>query len=173
MRIARSTLLTAVTMLGLCVQSAWADAFIDFFRHQQIGQEIWVQGPFRRNAQVKHLFKKDGKTGAVEYYTLFATVILPAHLIGNGVLHKAPRSSDVVVVFYPDESAVKDLPVEGNNVWFIGTLFGYQWGRQAITTSIGSGGYPYLLLQQVLPARVEQSPGLSFTPRHIHWQNGE
>lgn len=173
MRISRSALLTVVAMFGLCVQSAWADAFVDFFRHQQIGQEIWVQGPFRRNAQVKHLFKKDDKTGAVEYYTLFATVILPTRLIGKGVLHKAPQNSDVVVVFYPDESAVKDLPVEGDNVWFIGTLFGYQGGTTAITTSVGSGGYPYLLLKQVLPARVGQSPRPAFTCRQIHWQSSE
>lgn len=166
-------MLTGVLTLGLCIQSVWADAFIDFFRRQRIGQEIWIQGPFRRNAQVKHLFKKDDKTGTVEYYTLFATVILPTHLIGNGSLRKEPRNLDTVVVFYPDESVVKDLPVQGNDVWFIGTLFGYQGGTTAITTSVGSGGYPYLLLKQVSPTRVEQSPRLSFTRRQIHWQNGE
>lgn len=158
MCIFRSALLTGVVTLGFFIQSVWADAFVDFFRHQQIGQEIWVQGPFRRNAQPKRLFKRDERTGAVEHYTLFATVILPTQLIGNGSLSKEPRGVDVVVVFYPEESIVNDLPVAGDNVWFNGTLFGYQGGKTAITTAVGAGGYPYLLLKKVLPARSEQPP---------------
>ena len=59
------------------------------------------------------------------------------------------------MVFYPDEKVVKDLPIEGDNVWFTGTLLGYQYG-DGITTGAGIGGYPYLLFKSMEPAELEK-----------------
>lgn len=154
----RFALLLSVAALALSASPVWADAFVNFFRHQKIGQEIKVQGPFWRDPHQRDLFKKDDKTGKVEYYTFFATVILPTHLIGNGSLIQRVQRLDIMVVLYPDESVVKDLPVEGDNVWFIGTLLGYQYGREGITTGVGTGGYPYILLKSLEPAEPEKPP---------------
>lgn len=151
----RLVLLLGVTALALSASPVWADSFVNFFRQQKIGQEIKVQGPFRRDSHQRNLFKKDYKTGKVEYYTVFVTVILPTHLIGSGSLTQEAQSLDAMVALYPDESVVKDLPVEGDHVWFIGTLFGYQYGREGITTDVGTGGPPYILLKRIEPVRPE------------------
>jgi hypothetical protein len=132
-----------------------ADPFVEFFRQQKIGQELKVQGPFRCNSQQMRVFKKDEKTGKVEYYTFFATVILPTQIIGSGSHTQKARGLDVLVVFYPDKDAVKDLPVEGDHVWFTGTLLGYQHG-DGITTGVGIGGPPYILLKGIEPAEPEK-----------------
>ena len=156
MRSPRSVLLLGTAVVALLASPVWADPFVNFFRQQKIGQEIKVQGPFRRDSHQKNLFKKDDKTGQVEYYTFFDTVILPTHLMGNGSLTQKARGLDAVVVFYPDESMVKDLPVQGDNVWFIGTLLGYQYGVEGITLDVGTGGPPYILLKSTEPANLAE-----------------
>ncbi len=150
----RLALLLGMLVLVPTASPAWANPFVEFFRQQKIGQEIKVQGPFRRNSQQMKVFKKDDKTGEIEYYTFFATVILSTHLIGNGSLTQEARGLDTLVVFYPDENMVKDLPVEGDKVWFTGTLLGYQYG-DSITTDVGTGGYPYILLKSIEPVRLQ------------------
>jgi hypothetical protein len=54
-----------------------------------------------------------------------------------------------VLFLYPDEGVVKDVPEEGEDLWFTGTLIGYQYGISGITNSVFSGGAPYILLQHV------------------------
>jgi hypothetical protein len=157
MRSPQFALLLGMVALVSLAPPVWADPFVEFFRQQKIGQELKVQGPFRRNSQQREVFKKDDKTGKVEYYTFFAMVVLPTHLIGNGSLTQEARGLDVLVVFYPDENMVKDLPVEGDKVWFTGTLLGYQFG-DGITTGAGIGGYPYILLKSVEPEASIPSP---------------
>ena len=152
----RSVLILVVASLVLSAPPVWADAFVNFFRQQKIGQEIKVQGPFRRNSRQMNLFKKDDKTGKIEYYTFFGTVILPTHLSGNGSLTQEVRRMDVMMALYPDEDMVKDLPVEGAKVWFIGTLLGYRHGGEGITTGLGTGCPPLMLLKSLEPAEPEK-----------------
>jgi hypothetical protein len=52
-----------IFITGLLASPARADPFLKFFRQQKIGQEIKVQGPFRRNSKQMRVFKKDNKTG--------------------------------------------------------------------------------------------------------------
>ncbi len=56
-----SVILTAV----LLSVPAWADAFVDFFCKQKVGQEISVTGRFRRFSYRKQLFRRDHRTGEV------------------------------------------------------------------------------------------------------------
>ncbi len=149
MPLRRLALLLGIGALVSTAFPAWADPFVEFFRQQKIGQEIRIQGPFRRGFYKKRFFKKDYKTGQVENYEFFTTVILPTHLVGNGSLTQKPRRLDIVVVFYSNENLVRDLPLEGDHVWFIGTLLGYQHGTEGITTDVGTGGPPYMLLKSV------------------------
>lgn len=156
MHSSRLALILGAAALALSASPVWADPFVNFFRQQKIGQEIKVQGPFRRDSHQRNFFARDDKTGKVEHYTFFVTVILPTYLIGNGSLTQKARGLDAMVALYPDESVVKNLPVEGDHVWFIGTLLGYQYGREGITTDVGTGGPPYLLLKNIEPISLEE-----------------
>ena len=148
-RFGRLWLAGAAMAVASLAYPARADEFVSFFQHQKIGQEIKVQGPFRRESYKRHLFKKNSTTGKVEHYDLFATVILPTALVGSGSLKQEPDRLDVLLAFYPDETLVIHLPEQGEGVWFIGTLLGYQYGREAVTDDVGTGGMPYLLLESV------------------------
>jgi hypothetical protein len=54
-----------------------------------------------------------------------------------------------MLLLYSDEELVKDLPEQGENIWFTGTLIGFQYGISGMITSPFSGGDPYILLTRV------------------------
>jgi hypothetical protein len=56
---------------------------------------------------------------------------------------------DTLLFVYTDDTLVKDLPEEGQDLWFTGTLIGYQYGINGITSGALSGGDPYILLKRV------------------------
>ena len=55
-----------------------------------------------------------------------------------GITRKLPLDS--LLLLYPDEAVVKDLPETGDKIWFTGTLLGYQHGASGITEAFGIGG---------------------------------
>jgi hypothetical protein len=140
-----SVVLCAVLWSG----PAWPDAFVEFFYKQKIGQEITVTGGFRRFAYKKKFFQRDYKTGTVQYFEYFGMTLLPTKIIGDGSLSLQANVLDSMLLLYPDQELVKDLPEQGENVWFTGTLIGYQYGISGISSSVASGGDPYILLQRI------------------------
>ena len=48
--------------------SAWADAFVEFFTKQKVGQEITVTGGFHKFAYKRQFYERNHKTGDVKYY---------------------------------------------------------------------------------------------------------
>ena len=140
----------SVVLVGLLLnEAAWADAFVNFLLKQKVGQEITVTGGFRRFSYKKQFFRRDDKTGEVEYFEYFGMTMVPTKIIGNGSLSLRASVLDAMVFLYPDQELVKDLPEQGENLWFTGTLIGFQYGTSGIISSALSGGDPYILLKRI------------------------
>jgi hypothetical protein len=127
----------------------WADEFVNFLVRQKVGHTITVTGGFRRFSYKKRFFRRDVKTGDVEYFEYFGMTLVPTMIIGNGKLSLRANVIDSMLLLYSDETLVKDLPEQGENLWFTGTLIGFQYGISGIITSPYSGGDPYILLTQI------------------------
>jgi hypothetical protein len=136
-------------LIGLLSAPVWADAFVNFLAKQKVGQEITVTGGFRRFHYKRQFFRRDDRTGEVENFEYFGMVMVPTTIIGNGALSLKANALDSAVLLYPDQDLVKDLPDQGNNLWFTGTLIGFQYGISGITSSPFSGGDPYILLKRI------------------------
>ncbi|MGH7966002.1 MAG: hypothetical protein ACRERD_29995 [Candidatus Binatia bacterium] len=140
----------SVILLTLLLSvSAWADAFTKFFYQQKIGQELTVTGRFGRLSQALSFFESNHKTGDDANFKYFSTTVFPTIILGNGSLAWPPKRLETVLFLYPDEGLVKDLPTQGDNLWFTGTLIGYQYGTAGITSDVGTGGAPYILLKRI------------------------
>ena len=127
----------------------WADEYLNFLAKQQVGQEITVTGGFRRFFDKKHFFRRNDKTSEVENFDFFGMTMTPTMIIGNGTLSLRANAINFMLLLYPDEEIVKDLPEQGSELWFTGTLIGFQYGVSGITSSPFSGGGPYLLLKRL------------------------
>jgi hypothetical protein len=138
-----------VLLVFLSHSPVWADAFVNFLAKQKVGQEITVTGGFRRFSYKKHFFRRDYKTGEVENFEYFGMTLLPTTIIGNGSLSLKASVMDAMLLLYPDQDLVKDLPEQGENLWFTGTLIGFQYGVSGIINSPLSGGDPYILLKRI------------------------
>lgn len=147
---------------------AWtADAFVRFFSSQSVGQEITLTGHFHRFNYKRKFFERNDKTGEVHYYDYFGMTLAPTRIVGNGAFSQEANWLDNVLFLYPDEELVKDLPEQGEDLWFTGTLIGFQYGISGIISSAFSGGDPYLLLKRVShqpPQESASSSGQSPTP---------
>lgn len=130
-------------------KQGWADEYLNFLAKQQVGQEMTVTGGFRRFSDKKHFFHRNDKTGEVENFDFFGMTLTPTVLIGNGTLSLRANAINFMLLLYPDEDIVKDLPEQGSELWFTGTLIGFQYGVSGIITSPYSGGGPYLLLKRL------------------------
>lgn len=144
----RGMLFVLVSVLS---SEAWADEFVNFLAKQKVGQEITVTGGFRRFSYKKHFFRRDDKTGDVENFEYFGMTLVPTMIIGNGKLMLHANVIDSMLLLYPDQELVKDLPEQGENMWFTGTLIGFQHGISGIISSPFSGGDPYVLLKRISP----------------------
>jgi hypothetical protein len=156
-----------VLLTLLLSASAWADAFVSFFSKQKVGQEITVTGGFRRFSYKRKFFRRNYKTGEVEHFEYFGMSMVPTKIIGDGSLSLPASLFDTMLFVYPDEELVKDLPKTGENLWFTGTLIGFQYGISGIINSAFSGGDPYILLKRVSPQPPPEStpsPSQSTTP---------
>lgn len=127
----------------------WADEFVNFLAKQKVGHTITVTGGFRRFSYKKRFFRRDVKTGDVEYFEYFGMTLVPTMIIGNGKLSLRAHVIDSMLLLYSDEELVKDLPEQGENIWFTGTLIGFQYGISGMITSPFSGGDPYILLSRI------------------------
>ena len=140
---------SATLVVLLVSMPSWAaSSFADFFVEQKIGQEMTITGAFSRYPMTRRFFRRDHQTGEVEYFTFFGVSIVPITISGNGALSQDPRPLDSLLLLYADEAVVKDLPETGDNIWFTGTLLGYQHGASGITRGFGIGGTPYILLER-------------------------
>ncbi|HEV8715417.1 MAG TPA: hypothetical protein VGX03_21630 [Candidatus Binatia bacterium] len=138
---------------------AWtADAFVRFFALQRVGQEITLTGRFQRFNYKRQFFERNDKTGEVRYFDYFGMTLTPTRILGSGAFSQEANKLDSVLFLYPDEELVKDLPEQGEDLWFTGTLIGYQYGISGITNSVFSGGAPYILLQRVSPQPPPEAP---------------
>ncbi len=147
-----------VLLMLLLSASAWADAFVNFFSKQKVGQEITVTGGFRRFSYKRKFFRRDYKTGEVEHFEYFGMSMVPTKIIGDGSLSLPASLFDTMLFVYPDEELVKDLPETGENLWFTGTLIGFQYGISGIINSAFSGGDPYILLKRISHESPQESP---------------
>ena len=66
--------------------SAWADAFVEFFTKQKVGQEITVTGGFHKFAYKRQFYERNHKTGDVKYYEYFGMSMVPTQIFGMGPL---------------------------------------------------------------------------------------
>lgn len=137
----------ALAVLLVSMPSWAASPFANFFAQQKVGQEMTVTGAFSRYSMNRRFFRRDHRTGEVEHFAFFRASIIPTTIIGNGALSQEPRPLDSLLLLYSDETVVKDLPEAGDNIWFTGTLLGYQHGVSGITRGFGIGGSPYILLR--------------------------
>jgi hypothetical protein len=144
----RSVLLFAVVSIVLS-GPAWADEFVNFLVKQKIGQELTVTGGFRRFSYKRRFYRRDYKTGDVENFEYFGMTMVPTMILGNGSLSLKANIIDSMLFLYTDLDLVKDIPEQGENLWFTGTLIGYQYGISGIITSPYSGGDPYVLLKRI------------------------
>jgi len=149
----------ALLLVLLVSAPAWADAFVNFLLKQKVGQEITATGGFRRFSYKKQFFRRNYKTGEVEYFDYFGMTLVPTTIIGDGSLSQKASRLDTVLFLYADEELVKDLPEQGENLWFTGTLIGFQYGISGIISSPASGGDPYILLK-----RISTQPPPDITP---------
>lgn len=149
----------ALLLVLLVSAPAWADAFVNFLLKQKVGQAITATGSFRRFSYKKQFFRRDDKTGDVEYFDYFGMTLVPTTIIGDGSLSQKASRLDTVLFLYADEELVKDLPEQGENLWFTGTLIGFQYGISGIISSPASGGDPYILLK-----RISTQPPPDITP---------
>ena len=124
-----------------------AACFADFFQQQQVGQEITLTGEFYRFPRTRRFFRRSEKTGHVDYFTFFGVSVVPTTIIGNGTMAQGARPIYSLLLLFPDETLVRDLPQTGARVWFTGTLLGYQHGASGITKVFSIGGLPYILLK--------------------------
>jgi hypothetical protein len=136
-------------LIVLLSAPVWADAFVNFLAKQKVGQEITVTGGFRRFYYKRQFFRRDDRTGEVENFEYFGMVMVPTTIIGNGALSLKANALDSAVLLYPEQDLVKDLPEQGNDLWFTGILIGFQYGISGITSSPFSGGDPYILLKHI------------------------
>src|SRR5262249_24456899 len=127
-------------------KQGWADDYLNFLAKQEVGQEMTVTGGCRRFSDKKHFFHRNDQTGEVENFDFFGMTVVPTMFIGNGTLSLRANAINFMLVLYPDEEIVKNLPEQGGELWFTGTLIGFQFGVSGIITSPFSGGGPYLLL---------------------------
>ena len=127
----------------------WADAFVEFFAKQKVGQEITVTGGFRKFHYKRQFYQRDYRTGEVQYFDYFGLSMVPTTIIGDGTLSIVASLFDTMLFVYADEALVKEIPEEGDNFWFTGTLIGYQYGINGITSGARSGGDPYILLKHI------------------------
>lgn len=163
--IVRGSVIFLALMLSRPVWAA--NAFVRFFALQKVGQEITITGPFRRSFYKRDFFQKNDKTGEVQHFDYFGTTMIPTHIVGNGSLVQKASRLDTVLFLYPDEELVKDLPEQGDNLWFTGTLLGFQYGIGGIVNSAFSGGNPYILLKRVStqpPQEAQPSQSQSTAP---------
>jgi len=152
----------SVALLILLLSApVWADAFVEFFAKQKVGQEITVTGGFRRFSYKRHFFQRNDKTGEVQYYDYFGMSMVPTQVVGDGSLSIKASLFDTMLFVYQDEALVKDLPEQGQDLWFTGELIGYQYGISGITSSARSGGDPYILLKRIS----KQPPEASLQPQ--------
>ena len=159
MRIHRIVRGSVILLTLLSSRSVWAaDAFVRFFSLQKVGQEITVTGDFRRFSYKRHFFQKNDKTGDVQYFDFFGMSLVPTQIVGNGSFSQKANTLDTILFLYPDEEVVKDLPELGDNLWFTGTLLGFQYGMSGIVNSAFSGGDPYILLKRVSTQPPQESP---------------
>ncbi|MBI3247344.1 MAG: hypothetical protein HYZ50_12660 [Deltaproteobacteria bacterium] len=147
-----------VTLLVLKSASVQADAFVNFLAKQKIGQDMTVTGGFKRFSGTRHFFQRDDKTGEVQDFDYYGMVFLPTTLIGDGTLSLKASPSNSMLLLHVDPDLVKDLPEQGEDFWFTGTLIGFQHGVSGITSSVFSGGFPYLLLKRVSTAAPPEFP---------------
>jgi hypothetical protein len=140
---------SVVCLVSLSSSLVWADAFVEFFTKQKVGQEITVTGGFRRFSYKRQFFQRNDKTGEVKYFDYFGVSMVPTKIVGNGSLSIPASLFDTMLLVYSDETLVKDLPQEGQDMWFTGELIGYQYGISGIISSALSGGDPYILLKRV------------------------
>jgi hypothetical protein len=147
-----------VLLTLLLSASAWADAFVNFFSKQKVGQEITVTGGFRRFSYKRKFFRRNYKTGEVEHFEYFGMSMVPTKIIGDGSLSLPASLFDTILFVYPDEELVKDLPETGETLWFTGTLIGFQYGINGITDGALSGGDPYILLKRISHEPPQESP---------------
>ena len=124
-----------------------AACFADFFPKQKVGQEMTLTGQFYRFSYARRFFRRDHQTGQVDYFTFFGIEVVPTTVTGNGTMSQEPRQIDSLLLLYPDEELGRDLPETGDQIWFTGTLLGYQHGASGITSAFGIGGMPYILLK--------------------------
>ena len=107
----------SVVLVGLLLnEAAWADAFVNFFYQQKVGQEITATGRFRRFSYQKQFFRRDDKTGEVEYFYYFGMSMMPFETsgpttggkpfeIGQYVCQElGPSNSNTVTTGYGDRS---------------------------------------------------------------------
>ncbi len=154
----RGSLVIFFMLQGASIQ---ADEFVNFFAKQKIGQEMTVTGGFKRFSGTRHFFQRNDKTGEVRDFDYYGMIFLPTVMIGEGALALKASSLNSMLLFHLDPALTKDLPEQGDNVWFTGTLIGFQYGVTGITTSVFSGGLPYLLLHRV---STSAPPGFSPSP---------
>jgi hypothetical protein len=154
---------SALVIVLLSSPRSWAaDPFVRFFAHQPVGQEITVTGRFHRFHYKRQFFQRNDKTGEVRYFDYFGLTLIPTRIVGNGSFAQEANRLDTLLLLYPDEEVVKHLPEQGENVWFTGTLLGFQYGISGITNSAYSGGEPYLVLKQI----ATQPPPEASAPQH-------
>lgn len=154
---------TVLTLLSS--RPAWtADAFIRFFALQKVGQEVSLTGHFSRFNYKRQFFERNDKTGEVRYFDYFGMTLTPTRIVGSGAFSQEANKQDSVLFLYPDEGLVKDVPEEGEDLWFTGTLIGYQYGISGITNSVFSGGAPYILLQRISHQPPETPPPSGQSP---------
>jgi len=150
MSISRVFCSCAVVVFTLLVNTqTWADPFVEFFTKQKVGQEITVTGGFRKFSYKRQFYERDHKTGDVKYYEYFGMSMVPTQIFGNGALALKASLYNTLLFVYADDALVKDLPEEGQDLWFTGTLIGYQYGINGITSGALSGGDPYILLMRI------------------------
>lgn len=155
----------SLCLVVLCFStSVGADEFVNFIAKQKIGHTITVTGGFRRFSYKKRFFQRDIQTGNVEYFEYYGITLVPTMIIGNGKLSLRANVIDSMLLLYSDEELVKDLPEQGENLWFTGTLIGFQYGISGIITSPYSGGDPYILLTGVSPVAPSEAYPKDTTP---------
>jgi len=152
---------SVVSLVLLSSGPIWAaDAFVRYFARQKVGQEITITGRFHRFRYKRQFFQRNDKTGEVQYFDYFGITLTPTQVVGNGSFSQEAKKIDSVLLLYPDEELVKDLPEQGENLWFTGTLLGFQYGISGIVNSVFSGGDPYILLKRVSTQPPQESAAI-------------
>ncbi len=138
----------ALVTLVAATHGRVAACFADFFQQQKVGQEMTLTGEFYRFPRARRFFRRNEKTGRIDYFTFFGVSVVPTTIIGNGTMSQEARPIDSLLLLFPDEDLVRDLPQTGEQIWFTGTLLGYQHGTSGITEVFSIGGRPYILLKR-------------------------